>query len=366
VKILQVCPTYYPHIGGVEAHVHDISRCLKEAGMEVEVYTTKPSIKKVTQEVIDGIEVTYFPAIAPAETIFFSYPLYRALKEAKADIVHAHNYRALPMLFTALTKRRETRLVVTTHLGFSKLGRWLYALYNPLFGRKIFDQADKIIIVSPAELEQVPILKEYSYKVVHIPNGVDFAEINRSYSAERKAGAEVNLLCASRVEKKKGVDAAIKTTVHLRELPVHLNIVGEGPYMSHLRSLADELNLREIVTFKGKVTKEELYSLYAQSDIFLLLSEYEAHSVALTEAMAFGLVPFVTGVGGNPYIVDEEIGYIFDYPADAGKVAATMKQLISDRDLLAKKARAARDKAAAEFNLDTTVERLMEVYKSVR
>ena len=54
--------------------------------------------------------------------------------------------------------------------------------------------------------------------------------------------------------------------------------------------------------------------------------------MALTEAMAFGLVPFVTGVGGNPYIVDEEIGYIFDYPADAGKVAATMKQLISDRD----------------------------------
>ena len=366
MKIIQVCPVYYPHIGGVEAHVHDISRCLKEAGVEVEVYTAGPPVKATKREVVDGIDVTYFPATTPQETIYFSYSLYKALKKVKADIVHAHNYRALPMLFAALTKKRGTGLVVTSHLGFPKLGRWIYYIYNPLFGRKVFDRADKIITVSPAELDHVPTLRKYSDKITCIPNGVDFSEINQSYLADRQARATVNLICASRVERKKGIEAAIRVAACLRELPVHLNIVGEGPDMSRLKTLIDELNLGEVVTFKGRVTKDELYALYAQSDIFLLLSEYEAHSVALTEAMAFGLVPVVTGVGGNPYIVDEETGYLFDYPAEAEKVAATVKQLIKNQDLLAVKGQAARDKAVAQFNLDSTVERLMEVYKSVR
>ena len=276
MKILQVCPIYYPHIGGVEANVHDVSRYLRKAGLDVEVYTTGPPVKATKREVIDGIEVTYFPAIAPSETVYFSYPLYKALKKVKADIVHAHTYQALPMLFAALTKKRGTGLVVTTHLGFPKLGKWIYYIYNPLFGRKIFDRADKIIIVSPAELDRIPTLRKYSGKIACVPNGVDFSEINQSYLADRQARATVNLLCASRVERRKGIEAAIKAIDYLKELPVHLNIVGGGPDMSRLRSLVDKLNLGHMVTFKGEVTKGELYALYAQSDIFLLLSEYEA------------------------------------------------------------------------------------------
>ena len=270
------------------------------------------------------------------------------------------------MLFAALTKRRGTGLVVTTHLGFSKLGKWIYYIYNPLFGRKIFDRADKIIIVSPTELDQVPTLRKYSEKIVCLPNGVDFSEINQSYLADRQARATVNLLCASRLERRKGVEVVIKAIDCLKELPIHLNITGGGPDMSRLKSLVDKLNLGHMVTFKGEVTKGELYALYAQSDIFLLFSEYESYSIALLEAMAFGLVPIVTSVGGNPDIVDEETGYLLDYPAKADEVAAILRGLVSNTKLLKQKGEKARDKAVAQFSLDSTVKRLIEVYKSVR
>jgi glycosyltransferase involved in cell wall biosynthesis len=365
MKILQVCPTYYPHIGGVEAHVHDVSGYLRKAGLDVEVYTTKPSIKTMTQEVIDGINVTYFPTFAPSETVYFSYPMYQALKKVKADIVHAHNYRALPMLFAALTKRRDISLVVTTHLGFSKLGKWIYYIYNPLFGRKIFGRADKIIIVSLTELDQVPTLRRYSEKIVCIPNGVDFSEINQSYLADRQTGATVNLLCASRLERRKGVEAAIKAVDCLKALPIHLNITGDGPDMSRLKSLVDELNLGDVVTFNGRVTKQELYTLYSQSDIFLLFSEYESYSIALLEAMAFGLVPIVTSVGGNPDIVDEEAGYLLAYPADADEVAAILRGLVSNTKLLKQKGEKARNKALKDFDLEIQVKRLIGIYQSV-
>jgi glycosyltransferase involved in cell wall biosynthesis len=365
VKIIHVCPKYYPHIGGMETHIHDLISRLKKAGLDIEVYTTEPGIKHVKQEMLDGISITRFPVIAPSETVYFSPSLYTAMRKVKVDIVHAHNYRALPMLFAALTKKQGTRLVVTTHLGFSKLGKWIYYIYDPLLGKKIFLRADKIIVVSPAELEEVPTLKKYCTKIVYIPNGVDFSEVNRIYSVERPARATVNLLCVSRLERKKGVQTAIKTVDFLKTLPVHLSIIGDGPEMSRLKTLVDGLDLGHLVTFKGKMTKENVYNVYSQSDIFLLLSEYEAHSIALTEAMAFGLVPIVTNVGGNPVIVDEETGYLVNYPADAQKIAEIIKQLMSGRELLAAKSQAARDKTYARFSIDCTVNRLLDVYKSI-
>jgi L-malate glycosyltransferase len=366
VKIIHVCPNYYPHVGGTEAHIHDIISKLKKAGLDIEIYTTEPGIRYVKKEVYDGISITRFPVIAPSETIYFSPSLYMAMRKVKVDIVHAHNYRALPMLFAAFTKKKGTRLVVTTHLGFSKIGRWIYYIYDPLFGKKIFQRADKIIVVSPAELDQVPTLKKYSEKIVCIPNGVDFSEVNRISSVERQARTTVNLLCVSRLERKKGVEAIIKTIDWLKALPIHLNIIGDGPDMRRLRILVDELNIGHLVTFKGQMTKEDVYILYSQSDIFLLLSEYESHSMALTEAMAFGLVPIVTNVGGNPVIVDEETGYLVNYPADAEKVASIIKQLVSGPELLDAKSQAARDKTSARFSMDSTVNRLIDVYTSIR
>jgi len=94
MKILQVCPLYYPQIGGVESHICNINRYLTKAGFDVEVYTTEPSIKVTKQEVIDGISVTRFSAIAPNRTIYFSYPLYRALKRVNVDIVSSSEDRS--------------------------------------------------------------------------------------------------------------------------------------------------------------------------------------------------------------------------------------------------------------------------------
>ncbi len=40
MKIAQVCPRYYPYIGGVETHVQEISQRLVKRGFEVDVVCT--------------------------------------------------------------------------------------------------------------------------------------------------------------------------------------------------------------------------------------------------------------------------------------------------------------------------------------
>lgn len=366
MKVLQVCPRYYPHIGGVETHVRSVSKGLQNAGFEVEVYSADAPLGALTQEVVDGVRVTRFPSISPRDTVYFSSPLYRALKKVEADIIHAHNYRALPMLFAAYAERKDTALVVTMHVGFSKLGRWAYYIYDPLFGKKIFDRADKITICTPAELEMIPLLRSYEQKIVFVPNGVDLAEIRTHYSASRRAETTLNLLYVGRIEKKKGIRTVIEAVNLLKTLAVSLTIVGDGPDMQMLQGMVDKLGLTDTITFKGGIIQEELYSIYSTSDVFLLLSEFEAYSLALAEAMAFGLVPIVTRVGGNTYMVGHEVGYLVDYPSSAGEVASILKRLIFDRKLLRQKSEETRDYAVNHFDIDTQVKQIIEIYESVK
>ena len=135
--------------------------------------------------------------------------------------------------------------------------------------------------------------------------------------------------------------------------------------MQTLRGMVEKLGLDDMITFKGIITKEELYLIYSTSDVFLLLSEYEGHSMALSEAMAFGLVPIVTRVGGNPHMVDDETGYVVDYPAKIEEVGAILKQLVYDEKLLSQKSEQARNYAVKHFDLETRVRQFIEIYESV-
>lgn len=366
MKILQVCPRYYPHIGGVETHVRSVSQRLQKAGFEVEIYSTDAPPGALKQEILGDIQVTRFPSISPHDTVYFSSSLRHALNKVEADLIHAHNYRALPMLFAARVKRQDIPLVVTMHLGFSKIGRWIYYIYDPIFGKKIFDRANRIIVCTPAELTEVPLLRGYEYKIAFIPNGVDLTEIDSYHLARRQPKTILDLLYVGRIERKKGIGTVIETVNHLKGLPVRLRIAGDGPDRRMFQGMVDKLGLNDVITFEGSITNEKLYPIFSTSDVFLLLSEFEASSIALAEAMAFGLVPIVTRVGGNPYMVDDEVGYVVDYPANTEEVATILKRLVSDTKLLKQKSQKTRQYAVTHLDIETQMQRIIEIYEAVK
>ena len=147
---------------------------------------------------------------------------------------------------------------------------------------------------------------------------------------------------------------------------MRLRIAGDGPDRRMFQGMVDKLGLNDVITFEGSITNEKLYPIFSTSDVFLLLSEFEAYSIALVEAMAFGLVPIVTRVGGNPYMVDDEVGYVVDYPANTEEVATILKRLVSDTKLLKQKSQKTRQYALNHFDIETQVQRIIEIYESVK
>ena len=59
MKIAQICPRFYPDIGGVETHVYEISRRLAKE-FEVEILTTDPSGKLIKIEEFEDFKVMSF------------------------------------------------------------------------------------------------------------------------------------------------------------------------------------------------------------------------------------------------------------------------------------------------------------------
>lgn len=107
MKIAFVTPRFYPHIGGVETHVYEIAKRMKE--FEVEVLATDPSGRLSKAEEIDGIRVKRLKSFAPSDAYFFSPELWRYLKKHSKDydLIHAHNFHAFPALYAALSKPKK-------------------------------------------------------------------------------------------------------------------------------------------------------------------------------------------------------------------------------------------------------------------
>ena len=91
MNIVQVCPRYYPDIGGVETHVQEISEKLVKHGFNVEVVCTDPVGNLSKNEVINKVSITRFRSYAPSDAYYFAPQIFLYLKNNCADIIHAHS-----------------------------------------------------------------------------------------------------------------------------------------------------------------------------------------------------------------------------------------------------------------------------------
>lgn len=350
----------------MERHVSLLSGILSENGFEVEVFTTEPNTTGTSTELVDGTVVRRFPSFAPFDTLYYSPTMTRALKKAETDVVHAHGFRSLPMLSATLAKRKNSfKLVVTTHLGFPKLGKIPYLFYNPVFGRMIFEKAEKIILVCQQEFTELPILGDFSTKVEIVPKGIETVKKDSSSVISPKSGRKLNMLCVGRLERKKGIDTALRVLALIPDPEVSLDVVGEGPYLDKLRKLASSLHIENRVCFHGRVDNCTLADFYSRAHILLHLSEYESFGIVIIEAMNAGVVPVATNVGGIPYTIGRKAGFLVEWPVDDKAVARLITNLKANRESLRQIAQEGWQRVRRTFDIQRIASRIAKIYETL-
>jgi len=330
MKILQVCPRYYPSIGGVEEHVRNISERLAKK-YDVSVFATDPCGKLPKQEVINGVKIRRFRSWAPGEAYYFSRGLQKHLtKNSESyDVMHAHSYHAFPALYAARAKGRN-KLFFTPHYhgaGHTFFRSLLHIPYKFL-GKDIFDKADKIICVSNCEKGLIVSHFEVSdEKIVVIPNGVNLEEFK---GLEKKKKNSRAILYVSRLEKYKGIQSLIRALPKLGNYTI-LEIVGKGPYKKSLVKLARKLEIEDGVRFYQDLPRKELLQKYTNADALLLLSKYEAFGISVAEALASKTPCIVANTSALKDWIDGKNCFGVDYPIDIDKLAELIDKVIGKR-----------------------------------
>ena len=322
MRILQVSPSYYPSIGGIEEHVRNISERLAKEH-QVVVFTGDSSGKLPREEQINGVLVKRFKTFSPSGAYHLSFEMARELRRSEFDIVHGHNYHAFPLYLCRYAKTKK--FVVTPHYhghGHTRLRDFLLKLYKP-FGKKIFEDASRIIAVS--NYEKGLLKRDFGIdesKITVIPNGIDSAEFEGLGEVAKKPKT---ILYVGRLEKYKGVQHIIQT-LPLLDNDFCLQIIGKGPYKEKLLELIDKLGLNEEVSFSRDLYREQLIQAYAAASVFVLLSRYEASSIVVAEALAARTPCIVASTSALTEWVDNKNCFGIDYPIDNNRLAELINQ----------------------------------------
>lgn len=311
---------FFPSIGGMQEHVHILSRELVRRGNEVTVYTLNsqnsedipclhlvpPSITQNVRnpglpekDVIDGICVRRFDVVLRFWSFIWSPSLFRELKMdiEKYDIVHAHGYHLLSSVYGCyLAKKRRKTFVLTGHdllitedLPLS--ARILKGIYDLSLGRYLLKNTSKMIALTEDQIEQYTKRGGDESRITVIPNAIDLEKyVSCKDPAEDKSGK--NLLFVGRLEKYKGVQDVVGMMPALlaSEPDVRLTIVGgDGGFRREIEALSERLGVRKNIIFTGEVSRDDLLKAYREADIFVLPSRMEGFGIVLLEAMASGL-----------------------------------------------------------------------------
>ncbi len=148
-----------------------------------------------------------------------------------------------------------------------------------------------------------------------------------------------------------------------RTTPARLLMVGDGPDRAPAEHLARELKVDRHVLFLGKQNHVE--RIIPLAHVLLMPSDMESFGLVALEAMACGVVPVATRVGGVPEVVtDGEDGYL-EAPGNIAAQAARVAALLTDDALHARMAGAGRWNASERFCAEKTIPQYEHYYEEV-
>ncbi|MDI6742628.1 MAG: glycosyltransferase family 4 protein [Smithella sp.] len=153
--------------------------------------------------------------------------------------------------------------------------------------------------------------------------------------------------------KKKGIVPLVEAAARLKQTGrknFKVIIAGGLPYPS-LARLITKREVEDKILFTGRV--KAIDEFYANSDVFVLPTYYDACSLVVIEAMASGLPAITTSYNGAAGIItDGRNGYVINHPPDARELSDKMNALMDSKQLeaMSKEALLTGPKYSAEKN----------------
>ena len=387
MKILQITPSFYPSMGGIQTYVRDLSYWLSKRGHDIKVITIN-TMDAQKEEVIDSkIQVYRCSPNFNYGAVFVAFEIFwKLIKSTDYDIYHVQIPFPLGIEAAAIASSLNNIPLIVNYQceGSTRKASFFYTIMKKILGlyewfcRNIsLRKARKIVFLTKSYADTINLDKEMRKKVVIVRPGTDtcrFSPNNSGSMLRLKYGIKPNdkvvLFLGSLAEshRYKGVDYLVMALKRVKDKNenVKLVIAGVGELVLELEIIAAHLGLKEDVFFTGFVDEELKPQYYAMCDIFVLpsISSVEAFGLVLLEAMATGRPCITTDLPGvRENILPGTTGLIVP-PKDEQALADAILKLVENDELRIQMGFNAR-KAVEKDSLDKFAERIEAVYKEV-
>ena len=350
-------------IGGAQIHVKDITAALQALGNTVLVvvgedaeFTTMLAELGIPYRVMNHL----VREINPAKDVKAYKEIRQLLQEVQPDLVTLHSSKAgilgrlavyfekIPSTFTvhgwAFTDgvSAKKQLIYKT---IEKIGAWfpthLIAVSN--YDRKIgIDQH----VCKPTKIKAVQ-------------NGMPDIDPTLIADASREPP---QLIMVARFAQQKDHKTLIEALAELKDLQWELNLIGgDGGLLSAAKEAISHYGLEEKIHILGY--RNDIDRLMADSQIFVLSSNWEGFPLTIIEAMRASMPVIASDVGGvSEAVIHNETGYVTHSKEE---MVSALRSLITDADKRAAMGKQARANYEQYFTLETQLENTFSLYNEL-
>ena len=391
MKILHVVPFFPPALawGGPVTTAYEISKELVKRGHQVTVYTTdsldryhRVDLPKDRPTNLDGITVYYFKNLsnwlAGKHHIQLTPSIIEVARDKMKgfDIIHLHGYRT-PQNIVIYYYARRYNIPYILHaqgtLPNITPKRTLKTIYDLFWGRRLLQNACKVIAMTSTEVEQYIDMGVTENNIVMTPTGIDldeFADLPPRGIFRRKYNVEENdklILYLGRIHQSKGIDLIIRAFTDLSKEVDKTKLAIIGPddgYLSKVKKLIKSLEIKQyIVLLTGPIYGKSRLEAYVDADVFIL-PRFTSFPKVFVEACACGLPIVATSAGDTLDWLDGRAGLTVPY--DRREMQNALLRLLNNDRMRRDLGERGRSLVQEKFNWIKIVDHLEQVYWSAQ
>ena len=318
IRILVVSPRFFPDLGGTETHIRETTRRMAgRSDLELTILTTDRSGTRPAREEFEGVTIIRCRSYPRHSDYYIAPSIYRHIRKDSYDIVHCQGiHTAVPVIAMIAARKKRIPYVVTLHTGGHssnfrvRLRNIQWRTLGPLL-------RGAALVVAVSRFEQSMFQNLCSLEPSHcriIQNGGELP--HNALGTTRIPG---RIVSSGRLERYKGHQRVIEALpIVLRSRPdATLHILGSGPYEHQLRMLVEALHLEGTVTIENIPPDDRKWMARSlgQASVVTALSDYEAHPVAIMEALTLGIPAVGLDTAGVGDLVAD--GLVSGVPKDA-------------------------------------------------
>lgn len=302
----------------------------------------------------------------------------KEIKELNLDIIHIHTPGTIGIAGLRLAKKLKIPTVYTYHTCVEQYAQFYLHLPKWTENKIFFLTATNFYnknnaIIAPSQGIKNTLQKFLKIPIEVIPTGVDVEKITNQAANGDALGIlkqhHINsndqlLITASRLGKEKNLEFIINSFPQIKKQNsnVKLLIVGSGPDENHLKTLAQNIDPKDII-FLGRLNQNDLFAIYQYAQIFLFASSTETQGLVVLEALTMNLPVVAIRATGVEDLLENNIGGLL-VNNNKEEFANAVNNLLKDKKLLIEKKEQAQEQSK-KFSIEKMAQKTLEIYQKL-